>query len=114
MGKAIAVIDIGMTNKKVAIYDSGLRMLDSVSRKFEPIMVEGIETHDLEGMEAWFLDAHLKYLAPKGWLVFVIPLQALKFVKETLAKLSNLQVYAFPQPQYFLFKQLVVVGQKDK
>ncbi|MHB9072050.1 MAG: DUF6094 domain-containing protein [Desulfobaccales bacterium] len=63
-------------------------------------------------MEAWFLDAHLKYLAPKGWLVFVIPLQALKFVKETLAKLSSLQVYAFPQPQYFLFRQLVVVGQK--
>ena len=56
MGKAIAVIDIGMTNKKVAIYDSGLRMLDSVSRKFEPIIVEGIETHDLAGMEAWFLD----------------------------------------------------------
>ena len=63
-------------------------------------------------LEAWFLEAHLKYLAPKGWLVFVIPLQALKFVKETLAKLSNLQVYAFPKPQYFLFKQLVVVGQK--
>jgi SAM-dependent methyltransferase len=63
-------------------------------------------------LEARFLDAHLKYLAPKGWLVFVIPLQALKFVKETLAKLSNVQIYAFPQPQYFLFKQLVVVGQK--
>jgi SAM-dependent methyltransferase len=68
---------------------------------------------DGEGrLEARFLEAHLKYLAPKGWLVFVIPLQALKFVKETLAKLSNLQVYAFPKPQYFLFKQLVVVGQK--
>lgn len=63
-------------------------------------------------LEGRFLDVHLKYLAPKGWLVFVIPLQALKFVKETLAKLSNIQIYAFPQPQYFLFKQLVVVGQK--
>lgn len=56
MEKAIAVIDIGMTNKKVAVYDAGLRMLDSVSRTFEPVMVEGLETHDLEGMEAWFLD----------------------------------------------------------
>src|SRR5208337_1244242 len=56
MEKAVAVIDIGMTNKKVAIYDRGLRMLDSASRTFEPIMTEGLETHDLDGMEAWFLD----------------------------------------------------------
>jgi sugar (pentulose or hexulose) kinase len=68
----IAVIDIGMTNKKVAIYDSALRMLDSVSRTFEPVKVGSrstvspgaggrigsvsLETHDLAGMEAWFLD----------------------------------------------------------
>jgi len=57
MNKAIAVIDIGMTNKKVAVYDCNLRMLDSVSRTFDPIMVEGLETHDLAGMEAWFLDS---------------------------------------------------------
>ena len=56
MAKAIAVIDIGMTNKKVAIYDQGLRMLDSVSRTFAPMMLDGIETHDLEGMEEWFLE----------------------------------------------------------
>jgi L-fuculokinase len=56
MDKAIAVIDIGMTNKKVAVYDQRLRVLDSVSRTFLPLMVEGLETHDLAGMEAWFLD----------------------------------------------------------
>jgi sugar (pentulose or hexulose) kinase len=56
MEKVIAVIDIGMTNKKVAVYDQRLRLLDSASRTFEPVMVEGIETHDLEGMEAWFLE----------------------------------------------------------
>jgi sugar (pentulose or hexulose) kinase len=55
MEKAIAVIDIGMTNKKVAVYDMGLHMLDSVSRKFEPVMVDGIETHGLADMEEWFL-----------------------------------------------------------
>jgi L-fuculokinase len=57
MDKAIAVIDIGMTNKKVALYDRNLMMLDSVSRTFDPVMVDGLETHDLAGMEAWFLDA---------------------------------------------------------
>jgi sugar (pentulose or hexulose) kinase len=56
MDKAVAVIDIGMTNKKVAVYDASLRMLDSCSRTFEPVMVEGLETHDLGGMEDWFLD----------------------------------------------------------
>jgi len=56
MDKAIAVIDIGMTNKKVAVYDLSLRVLDTVSRSFDPVMVEGLETHDLRGMEGWFLD----------------------------------------------------------
>ena len=71
MHKMIAVIDIGMTNKKVAIYDGDLRMLDSVSRTFPPVMVDGrgdagpagdsldgrsLDTHDLDGMESWFLD----------------------------------------------------------
>ncbi len=55
MEKFIAVIDIGMTNKKVAIYDSALRMIDSVSRTFEPVIVDGLETHDLAGMEEWFI-----------------------------------------------------------
>lgn len=56
MDRAVAVIDIGMTNKKVAAYDERLRMIDSVSRTFDPIPVDGVETHDLAGMEAWFLD----------------------------------------------------------
>jgi len=56
MDKAIAVIDIGMTNKKVAVYDRGLHPLDSASRTFEPVTTEGFEAHDLAGMEDWFLD----------------------------------------------------------
>jgi sugar (pentulose or hexulose) kinase len=57
MDKAIAVIDIGMTNKKVAVYDARLRSLETVSRNFEPIRVEGLAAHDLAAMEDWFLDA---------------------------------------------------------
>ena len=58
MDKAVAVIDIGMTNKKVALYDGDLRMLDSAHRSFEPLSAgsEGIPAHDLAGMEEWFLD----------------------------------------------------------
>ena len=74
--------------------------------------------YDWEGggggrLEARFLDAHLKYLAPKGWLVFVIPHQTIKAVLATLSKLSNLQVYAFPQPNFDVFKQVVIIGQKS-
>jgi len=54
MEKAIAVIDIGMTNKKVAIYSRGLELLDIRKKNFEPLMVDDLESHDLEGMEAWF------------------------------------------------------------
>ena len=63
-------------------------------------------------LEARFLDGHLKYLMPKGWLFFIIPHVALKSVKASLSRLSNLQIYAFPDPEYGVFKQLVVVGQK--
>ncbi|MCL2270742.1 MAG: FGGY family carbohydrate kinase [Treponema sp.] len=62
MEYAVAVIDIGMTNKKVAIYDDSLRMLDTEFRIFEPLMANAaiaaheLPCHDLEAMEAWFIE----------------------------------------------------------
>ena len=56
MDYAIAVIDIGMTNKKVAVYDDSLRQLDAQYRVFEPLIVNGLQCHDLDAMETWFLD----------------------------------------------------------
>ena len=56
MEYAIAVIDIGMTNKKIAVYDDTLLQLDAKYRNFVPKIVDGLEAHDLEGMEEWFLD----------------------------------------------------------
>lgn len=64
MRYAIAVIDIGMTNKKVAVYDDRLAQVDAVYRTFEPLMVDGLETHDLAAMEDWFL-AQLSAFASK-------------------------------------------------
>ena len=55
MEYAIGVIDIGMTNKKVAIYNSALEQIDAVYHSFSPKMIDGIETHDLETMEEWFI-----------------------------------------------------------
>jgi sugar (pentulose or hexulose) kinase len=56
MKYAIAVIDIGMTNKKVAVYDDTLRQISADYRGFEPVMYDGMETHNLAGMEAWFME----------------------------------------------------------
>ena len=55
MEYAIAVIDIGMTNKKVAVYDNDLNQLDAKYQSFAPKMINGLETHDLESMETWFI-----------------------------------------------------------
>ncbi len=56
MEKTIAVIDIGMTNKKVAIYDRSLGLVGIRKKIFEPKLAGGVEAHDLAGMEAWFLE----------------------------------------------------------
>jgi sugar (pentulose or hexulose) kinase len=69
MEYAIAVIDIGMTNKKVAVYDDALRQLDAQYRNFPPVIAHGLggnplEAHDLEGMEEWFI-AGLRSFAAK-------------------------------------------------
>ena len=62
MNYAVAVIDIGMTNKKVAVYDENLHQLDAVYKTFEPLKVREpdtgtqVEAHDLAGMEDWFFE----------------------------------------------------------
>jgi sugar (pentulose or hexulose) kinase len=56
MDYAIAVIDIGMTNKKMAVYDDSLRQLDAKYRVFDPLIVDGLQCHDLDAMEDWFLE----------------------------------------------------------
>ena len=55
MEYVIAVIDIGMTNKKIAIYDDSLHQLDARYRNFQPKIEDGLPCHDLEAMEAWFI-----------------------------------------------------------
>ncbi|MCR5723847.1 MAG: carbohydrate kinase [Treponema sp.] len=60
MKSGILVIDIGMTNKKVAVYDEQLNQLDVAYKNFPPVTIKDpetgsdIPTHDLAGMEAWF------------------------------------------------------------
>jgi len=64
MKYAIAVIDIGMTNKKVAVYDDSLRELEARYRVLDPIVINDLHCHDLDAMEEWFL-IELKLFAQK-------------------------------------------------
>ncbi|MDR3343600.1 MAG: carbohydrate kinase [Treponema sp.] len=61
MDYAIAVIDIGMTNKKVALYDDALKQIDARYQNFPPHRIDGIETHDLAAMEEWFIQELAAY-----------------------------------------------------
>ncbi len=45
-----------MTNKKVAVYGEDLAQLEAEYRIFPPLMADGLRSHDLAGMEEWFLE----------------------------------------------------------
>ena len=59
MKYAVIVIDIGMTNKKVAVYSDTLEQLAAEYKSFDPLYVDSslmkkIPVHNLEAMESWF------------------------------------------------------------
>ncbi|MDR2314099.1 MAG: carbohydrate kinase [Spirochaetaceae bacterium] len=80
MKYAIAVIDIGMTNKKVAVYDDRLCQLDAKYRNFEPKIVEGLAAHDLEAMEAWFITEIKAFAAEYPITVIAVSTHGATFV----------------------------------
>jgi L-fuculokinase len=56
MEQVVAVLDIGKTNKKVAIFDEKMQMRDTRRRKIEPIIVDGLRVEDVATIESWFLE----------------------------------------------------------
>lgn len=56
MNYAIAVLDIGKTNKKVAIYDDAMKPLAVRKRKIETIRLENLDVEDIDTIESWFLE----------------------------------------------------------
>jgi L-fuculokinase len=61
---AIAVFDVGKTNKKLLIYDESLAVIDQAYTPFPADESDPVHVEDLDGMEAWFLD-RLKEAASK-------------------------------------------------
>ena len=66
-----------------------------------------------ERMEALFLKRYQETLQKDGWLILVIPYTVLKFCAVTLSRhFEKLQVYSFPEEEFQVFKQCVVLGRK--
>ena len=53
---ALAVLDIGKTNKKVVIYDDEMRLLAVRRRTIDTVFRDGLDIEDVENAEKWFLD----------------------------------------------------------
>ncbi len=64
MDYAIAILDVGKTNKKLVIFDERLRLLDSTYRTFPPLQRNGVPVEDLDGLLSWFFE-QLKAFAQK-------------------------------------------------
>jgi sugar (pentulose or hexulose) kinase len=54
MKYAIAVLDIGKTNKKLVIYNDNLKQIDSVYQSIPTIIYEDLEVEDTIEIEKWF------------------------------------------------------------
>jgi L-fuculokinase len=54
--EAIVVLDIGKTNKKVAVFDRNLKMIESRRRRIDAVERDGIRVEDVEQIEEWFLE----------------------------------------------------------
>lgn len=56
MQEVIVVLDIGKTNKKVAVFTRDLKMIDSRRCRIDAVERDGIRVEDVEQVEQWFLE----------------------------------------------------------
>ncbi|MCK5672836.1 MAG: carbohydrate kinase, partial [Spirochaetales bacterium] len=64
MEYAIAVLDIGKTNKKLVIYNDQLKQLDSIFSLFPTIKYNNLDVEDIDGINLWFMES-LKTMGKK-------------------------------------------------
>ena len=60
---AVAVLDVGKTNKKVRLYDRAFNVLAEERTTIEPYELDGLEVEDTQALLSWFREA-LKRLTP--------------------------------------------------
>jgi len=64
--------------------------------------------------EIYFLRRCLPYLAPGGLLIFIVPEHILSshLAEYLTTRLTNIEAYRFPEPEYSQFKQIIITGNK--
>jgi 16S rRNA G966 N2-methylase RsmD len=61
-------------------------------------------------LERKFLQYNIRYLNTTGVIIYVIPFKSLKYVYRFFLKYKDLRVLAFPEDEYKVFKQIVIIG----
>ena len=51
----VLVLDIGKTNKKIALYDQSMNLIDMISRNFPALERQGYREEQVDSIEQWFL-----------------------------------------------------------
>jgi len=74
-----------------------------------------VREHEVEKSQRYertFLRDCIKYLCPKGILVYLIPQTRLdsQIARMLAYRLEKISVFRFPEPEYKIFKQLVIFG----
>lgn len=70
MSYAVAVLDIGKTNKKLLVYDERLTVVHATSTRIETVTVEGLDVEDIDAIESWALDQLT--IAARSWPIRAI------------------------------------------
>jgi len=64
MNYAIAVLDVGKTNKKLVIYDDLMNQIDAIYASFPTIKQGNLDIEDIKSIDSWFLNS-LKIMGSK-------------------------------------------------
>lgn len=69
---AVAVLDVGKTNKKIRLYDRGFAALAEERTAIEPQMIDGLEVENTEAILAWFREAMKRLTAEHEVLAIAV------------------------------------------
>ncbi len=80
-----------------------------------PYDFEATDMKKAQRLEERFLRRFIGTLQENGVLIFIIPYTVLKYTAKTLSRnFSGLKVYAFPEKEFVVFRQCVVMARRSR
>lgn len=98
------IFDIGKTNKKILLFDRGLKLLYEEETRFEEVPDDdGFNGEDIEVLEKWVLEACAKYLDDERYVIrginFTTYGATLLYLDDLGRRLTHLYNYLKPMPE---------------